>query len=107
MSIFREGFPNVAYFIPDKNNLTARIAFKCRIVSDAPQFFNQPIAGMVDVGTNMTIVTWKRLDYKVGAKVLFNDVLYSVQSITPFIPDPSRAGFTKQKLQAEYLIQLV
>lgn len=105
--MFREGFPNVGYYIPDKNNLGGRIAFKCRIVGDAPQFFNQPIAGMVDVGTNLTLVTWKKLKYENGAKILFNDVLYSVQSIVPFIPDPSRAGFTRQKLQVEYLIQLV
>lgn len=105
--MFREGFPNVGYYIPDKSNLSARVAFKCRIVNDAPQFFNQPIAGLVDVGTNLTLVTWKNLPFKNGAKVLFNDVLYSVQSITPFIPDPSRAGFVKQKLQAEYLLQLI
>jgi hypothetical protein len=105
---FREGFPSIAYYIQDGNNLGSRIAFKCRVLQDdGPQFFSQTVGGLVDVGANARIITHRKLEFKQNAKVLWNDVLYSVQSITPFIPDPSMQGFTKRKLQAEYLIQLV
>jgi len=103
---FREGFPNVAYYVPDKNKLSARIPFKCRIVQDAPQFFTESVSGLVDVGTNLQLLTYKPLEYKTGAKVIFNDVYYSVTSITPFIPDPAAQGLVKRRIQVEYLIGL-
>ena len=48
-----------------------------------------------------------QFEFKQGAKVLYNDILYSVQSIMPYIADPSRQGFTKSKTDVEYLISLV
>lgn len=108
MSYFREGFPSIAYYISNGDNLGSRLAFKCRVVQeDGAQFFTQTVAGLVDVGANARLITYKKLYFEQNAKVLWNDVLYSVQSITPFIPDPSVAGFTKRKMQTEYLIQLV
>ena len=108
LSYFREGFPSIAYYIQDGDNLGSRIPFKCRVLEeDGAQFFTQTVAGLVDVGSNARLITYKRLFFKQNAKVLWNDVLYSVQSITPFIPDPSAAGFTKRKMQTEYFIQLV
>lgn len=107
MSIFNQGFPNVAYYIPDSKNLGGRVAFKCRVAVEGVQFFSQPISGLTDIGTNLSIVTWRKFEFKQGAKVLYNDILYSVQSIMPYIADPSRQGFTKSKTDVEYLISLV
>ena len=107
MSLFNQGYPNVAYFIEDKNNLGNRVPFKCRVVEESPQFYTQVAGGIADIGTNLTLITWKKFQFKQGAKVLFNEVLYSIDSIVPFIADTSRQGFTKAKIDAEYLLRLV
>lgn len=107
MSVFKQGFPNVAYYIENKNGTSARIAFKCRILEEEFQYYTQPAAGLADIGGKLTISTWKKLNYKPGAKVILNDIFYSVEAITPYIPDPIAGGFTKNKKSTEYLIQLM
>jgi hypothetical protein len=68
---FREGFPSIAYYIQDGSQLGARIPFKCRILQDdGPQFFSQTIGGLVDVGSNARLITYKKLEFKQNAKVL-------------------------------------
>ena len=106
MFIYHGDFPLVAYYLPDKTNVQERIPFKCRIVSDAPQLFNTILGGLMDVGTNLTIVTPKRLIYEIGASVIVDGIMYSVASITPYIPDQVPQGFIKRKLLAEYIINL-
>lgn len=58
MSLLREGFPSVAFYIQDGNNLGARVAFKCRILQeDGAQFFTQTVSGLVDVGAQARLIT--------------------------------------------------
>ena len=105
---FREGFPSVAYYIPDKSNLGGRIPFKCRIAEEQVQAFSQSMGGLVDIGLGtVRLIAYKELKFNQGAKVLWNNVLYSVESIVPYIPDPSMQGFTKKRLQVEYIITMV
>ena len=106
MSYFRGGFPNVAYYIEDSNNLQSRVPFKCRVVQDAGVAFSQSLTGLVDIGRSAQLVTYVNFKYKPGSKVIWNDILFSVVSITPYIPDTVNQGFVKPKLYAEYLMVL-
>ena len=106
MSIFNSGFPNVAYFLPTGEG--EKIAIKCRILTESPQVYAQPTAGLIDVGSQgMTISTWKKITINSKSKMIVNDVLYSIQSIVPVVADPYSQGFTKTKNRTEYYIQLV
>lgn len=107
MYILHGDFPLIGQYLPDKNNQQERIPFKCRILNDAPQFFTTKAGGLIDVGTNLTIITPKRFQFVSGASVIIDGILYSVSSITPIIPDNVVQGFVKRKLLAEYVIQLV
>ena len=107
MAVFNAGFPSVAFYIPDKDNLNARIPFKCRILDEGAQFYSQPISGGVDIGASAALITWKKFEFKTGAKVILNDVLYSVESISPYIPDPAMLGFVRGKANAEYVFRLI
>ena len=53
------------------------------------------------------LVTYKNFKFTTQSKVLWNNVLYSVQSIIPYIPDPAMQGFTKKRTQIEYIMNLV
>jgi hypothetical protein len=106
MFIYEGGFPLIAYYIEDKTNTQARIPFKCRIISEAGQFFTTTLSGLIDTGTNLTISTPKRLIYKPGAKVIIDGIMYSVASINPFIPDNVSQGIIKRKINANYIIVL-
>lgn len=104
---FRDGFPSIAYYIPDAKNLQGRIPFKCRILEETPQFFTQSASGLTDIGMGAQLVTYKNFTFTTQSKVLWNNVLYSVQSIIPYIPDPAMQGFTKKRTQIEYIMNLV
>lgn len=104
---FREGFPLIAYFIPDGSNLQARIPFKCKVDEESPQFFTQSASGLTDIGTRARIVTYMNFKYTNNSKVLWNNVLYSVESIIPFVPDPSVGGFSKKRVAVEYIFNLI
>lgn len=106
MYILHGDFPLIGQYLPDKTNQQERIPFKCRIVSDAPQFFTTVLGGLMDIGTSLTIVTPKHLEYVTGARVIIDGVMYSVNSVTPYIPDQVAQGFVQRKLLAEYIIQL-
>lgn len=106
MDFIRENFPNVAYFIPDGINLNSRIPIKCRILDEEGQFFQVNLSGLIDVGTSATISTPTKLDMGKNSKIILNDVLYSIKSIIPYLPDPSIQGLIKKKVGSEYIIQL-
>lgn len=104
--IIKGEFPNIAYYIPDGKNLQARIPFRCRIESPSGQAFSVNLNGLIDTGIGATISTPVKLEYKSGAKVLLNDILYSVGAIQPYIPDSMAQGLVKQKINVEYIIAL-
>lgn len=106
MILVRGDFPKVGWFIPDGDDLGVRIPFRYRMVSDSTQFFNSPVGGLLDIGSAATIVTGTKFTMKNKSKVIINDILYSVKSITPFITDSVTEGLVKQKLLAEYVVQL-
>jgi hypothetical protein len=103
MELFFNDMPQVAYYIPEENT---RIPFKCRLISDGGQFYTRNVGGLLDNGTNAILVTRAPLKYKNGAKVIMDDILYSVVSITPFIPDSVATGVFKRKTQSYYTIAL-
>lgn len=105
MDIFDGNMPKQAYFIPS-GNISTRIPFRCRLEGDAAQFYTQNIGGLIDTGTSALIVTKRKFDYKQGAKVILDDILYSVISITPFIPDTVAHGIFRRKASTRYVIQL-
>lgn len=107
MDLVRGNYPQVGYFIPDGNTMEGRIAFKFRMVSEPFQAYNVVAGGLIDTGTGGVIITSTKLEYKPKAKVIINDVLYSVKSIQPVITDPMTQGLLKKKLLAEYIITLV
>lgn len=108
MSVFNPGFPNVAYFIPDGDNLGQKIAIKYRTISESPQVYHQVIGGVSDIGEmGMVISTWKKLEVEANSKMSVNDILYSVQSIRAVVADQYSQGFTKAKNRTEYYIELV
>jgi len=67
---FREGFPSIAYYIPDPKNLGGRIPFKCKVLQDSPQFFTQSASGLTDIGIGAQISTYRNFKYTPNAKVL-------------------------------------
>ena len=103
---YKGGFPNVGYFISDPKDMGNRTPFKCRIIDDAPQFFTTILGGLMDKGTNLTIITPKRFNYASGCNVIIDGILYSVLAINPYIPDNIVQGKIKRKVNAEYIIQL-
>ena len=106
MLTYNGNFPNLAIFLPDKDDSTNRIPFKCRVAEENTQFFSYNSGGLVDIGTNLAIITPKRFELQNGAKVILDGIRYSIQSITPFIPDSANKGPFNRKINAEYLIQL-
>lgn len=105
MDIFDSNMPKHAFFIPS-GTVSTRIPFRCRLETDGAQFYTRNIGGLLDTGTNAVIVTKKELEYQTGAKVIIDDILYSVISITPFIPDTVAQGIYKRKAKTQYVIQL-
>jgi hypothetical protein len=104
MDIFDSNMPKQAYFMYAEDK--TRIPFRCRLEGDATQFYTRNIGGLIDTGTSALIVTKKQFDYKAGAKVIVDDILYSVISITPFIPDNIAHGVFRRKASTQYVIQL-
>ena len=95
MYILHGDFPLIGQYLPDKTNQQERIPFKCRIVSDAPQFFTTVLGGLMDIGTNLTIVTPKAFRIRNRSKsnyrwcnvfCKFCNSLYSRSSSTRFRP---------------------
>jgi hypothetical protein len=107
MELLRGNYPMVGFYIPDGDTAQNRISFRYRIVSDAFQSYTTTGNGLVDVGTAATIVTSTKFAFSTKAKVIMNDILYSVQSITPVITDAMAQGLVKKKLLTEYIINLV
>jgi hypothetical protein len=107
MEIIRGNYPMVGFYIPDGDTAQNRIAFKYRIVSDAFQSYNSTPNGLIDVGTGATIITSTRFAFTTKAKVIMNDILYSVANIQPVITDAMAQGLVKKKLMTEYVITLV
>lgn len=107
MELLRGNYPMVGFYIPDGDTAQNRIPFRYRIVSDAFQAYTTTGNGLVDVGTGATIVTSTKFAFSTKAKVIMNDILYSVQSITPVITDAMAQGLVKKKLLTEYVIALV
>jgi hypothetical protein len=107
MELLRGNYPMVGFFIPDGDTNQNRIAFKYRIVSDAFQSYTTTPNGLIDVGTGATIITSTKFQYTSKSKVIMNDILYSVASITPVITDAMAQGLVKKKLLTEYIIALV
>lgn len=105
MDVFSGNMPQIAFFLEDAA-ATNRIKFKCRIEQDGAQFYTRNIGGLIDTGTNAVIVTNKPLKYKNGARVIMDDIMYSVISITPFIPDNVPHGMLKRKAFTQYVMQL-
>lgn len=106
MQIFSPNMPLQAYFIEDEQHPHQLIPFRCRIVEEGGVFYNRVAGGVVDTGTNAMIITQKDLPYKSGSKVLMDDILYSVISIQPFIPDTVAQGIFKRKPHRLFMIQL-
>ena len=105
MYTYNGGYPVVGYYMPDESEQT-RVGFRCKyITEDGAVFFNR--GGMIDVGSNMLIVTPKKINYVKGARAIVDGIQYSVQSVQPFIPDKAAGGSVKRKINVEYLIQLV
>lgn len=102
--MFRGNFPEVAYFIADPKDLQNRTRFKCRVTTAPGQFFTQAIPGLMDTGTGLQLVTPTSFTMRPGSKVLYNDVLYTVSAISPYIPDAMSQGFIKSKTLVEYVI---
>jgi hypothetical protein len=107
MEIIRGNYPMVGFFIPDGDTTQNRIAFKYRIVSEPLQSYSSTPNGLIDVGTGATIITSTKFQYTSKSKVIMNDILYSVNSITPVITDAMAQGLVKKKLMSEYIISLV
>jgi hypothetical protein len=107
MELLRGNYPMVGFFIPDSDNTQNRISFRYRIVSEAFQSYTTTPNGLIDIGTGATIVTSTKFTYGPKAKVIMNDILYSVASITPVITDAMAQGLVKKKLMTEYVIALV
>jgi hypothetical protein len=97
--------PQLAFFLED-GAATNRVPFRCRLEQEGAQFYTRNIGGLIDTGTNAVIVTKQPLKYKTGARVLMDDILYSVISITPFIPDSITQGIFKRKPSTQYVLQL-
>lgn len=106
MELLRGNYPMVGFFIPDGDTAQNRIAFKYRISADAVQTYSSTPNGLIDVGTGATIVTSTKFQYTSKSKVIMNDILYSVISITPVITDAMAQGLVKKKLMTEYIITL-
>ena len=106
MLTYNGNFPNLGVYLPDKNDSTNRIPFRCRIAEENIQVFSYNTGGLVDIGANLAIITPKRFELESGARVVLDGIRYSVQSITPFIPDSANRGPFIRKINAEYLIQL-
>jgi hypothetical protein len=109
MFTYNGGYPLIAYYIPKGSNTQSRIVFRCRKVSEAAQFFSQNINGVIDTGTNLTIIAPKRFDFvaKDKPKVIIDGIIYSVESINPYVPDQANVGPFNRKKNVQYLIQLV
>lgn len=105
MDPFEGNMPQIAFFLEDAE-ATNRVKFKCRIEQDGAQFYTRNIGGLIDTGTNAVIVTKKPLEYKSGARVIMDDIMYSVISITPFIPDNIVNGIRRRKASTQYVLQL-
>lgn len=106
MELLRGNYPMVGFYIPDGDTAQNRIPFRYRIVSDAVQSYSSTPNGLIDVGTGATIVTNTKFAYNTKAKVIMNDILYSVISITPVITDAMAQGLVKKKLMTEYVLVL-
>ena len=106
MFTYNGNFPLLAFFLPDEDNQQVRTPFKYRSITEGGAFYSQSLSGLVDVGTNLTMITPKRLVFTKGSRVLVDGIIYSVNSINPFIPDNAAQGIFKRKLNAQYLIQL-
>ena len=106
MDYFSPNMPLKAYFIEDEKTMQQRIPFQCRVIQEGGQFYNRVIGGVVDVGTNAMIITKTDLPYKNGCKVLLDEILYSVISIQPFIPDTVAQGVFRRKAHRLFMIQL-
>jgi hypothetical protein len=103
MEWFYNDMPQMAFYIPEENT---RIPFKCRMITEGGQFYTRNIGGLLDTGTNAILITRAPLKYKSGAKVIVDDILYSVVSITPFIPDSVATGVFKRKNHSYYTVAL-
>lgn len=106
MFTYNGNFPLIAYYIEDKDNNQSRVPFKCRKTGEEPQFFSINLSGLSDTGTELTLITPKKLEYKKGAKVIMDGIMYSVERIQPFVPDQVQQGLVKRKINAYYLIML-
>jgi hypothetical protein len=104
MDIFDGNMPKQAYFMYADDQV--RIPFRCRLEGDASQFYTRNIGGLIDIGTSALIVTKREFEYRKGAKVILDDILYSVISINPFIPDNIAHGMFRRKASTRYVIQL-
>lgn len=107
MDYFSPNMPLQAYFIEDDKTMSQRIPFRCRIVEEGGLFYNRVIGGMIDQGTNAVIITKTELPLKKsGSKVILDDILYSVISIQPYIPDTVAQGVFKRKPHRLFMVQL-
>jgi hypothetical protein len=106
MDYLSPNMPLQAYFIESEKTMSNRIPFKCRIVEEGGLFYNRVIGGVIDTGTNAMLITKTDLPYKSGCKVILDDILYSVVSIQPFIPDTVAQGIYKRKPHRMFMVQL-
>lgn len=106
MEVFSPNMPLQAYFIESEKDPHHLVPFRCRIVEEGGLFYNRVIGGVVDTGTNAMIITKTDLPYKSGCKVLLDEILYSVISIQPFIPDTVAQGVFRRKPHRMFMIQL-
>ena len=106
MITYNGNFPLLGHFLPEENNQQVRVPFKYRNITEGAQFYSESLSGLIDIGTELTILTPKRFDFKKGVKVIIDGTLYSVESINPFIPDNVNQGPFRRKLNAQYLLEL-
>lgn len=102
--MFRGHFPDVAYFLPDKDDIQNRQKIRIRVVSEPDQYFNQSIDGLMDTGTSIVVKTPTKLQYRQGARLMYNNIVYSVSGIAPYYPDKARNRMTKAHVLVEYTI---
>ena len=107
MIAYNGNYPIIAYYVQDKDNLQGRTAFRCRKVNEDSQFFAESSSGLIDIGRGgLTLVTPKKLTYATGAKVIVDGILYTVNSMSLYIPDAVAQGPFSRKMNAIYMIQL-
>lgn len=106
MDYFSPQMPIQAYFIESDKTMDQRIPFRCRLLERGGQFYNRVAGGLLDVGTNAVLITKTDLPYKSGCKVFVDEILYSVISIQPFVPDGTAQGIFRRKPHTLFRVQL-